>query len=312
MSGAARVRRAASRSQDGPAAESALVRACLIALTLGFLGLFLLVPLGIVFASAIANGVSAYLRAVSDHDALAAIRLTLLTVAISVPLNSVFGVAAAWLLAKYEFRGKSVIVSLIDLPFCVSPVICGLNFVLLFGTRGLFGPWLIDHGISIVFHEPGVVLATTFVTFPLVARETLAVMEAQGDNEEEAALTLGASGWQIFFHVTLPKIRWGLLYGVILCNARALGEFGAVSVVSGHVRGETNTLPLHIEALYNEYSFAAAFAVASLLTIVAVITIALKSVVEWAATPRDRSFRDVVPPVITRMSASPPRPEPSL
>jgi sulfate transport system permease protein len=257
--------------------SAGLVRSLLIGLALVFLGLFLLVPLGIVFGSALASGVSAYLHAVGDPDALAAIRLTLATVAIAVPVNTLFGVAAAWLLAKYEFPGRSILVSLIDLPFCISPVVCGLSFSLVFGVRGWFGPWLHAHGLAVVFDVPGVVMVTTFVTFPLVARETLTTMEAQGSDEEEAALTLGANAWQILRHVTLPKIRWGLFYGIILCNARAMGEFGAVSVVSGHVRGETNTMPLHIETLYDEYSFVAAFAVASLLTLLALVTIALKS-----------------------------------
>jgi sulfate transport system permease protein len=276
------------------ASEPPLVRWALTGLALVFLAVFLLVPLGVVFASAFAKGPAAYLKAIFEDDAVSAIRLTVLTAAIVVPLNTVFGVAAAWLLAKYEFRGKSVLITLVDLPFSVSPVISGLIFVLLFGAQGWFGPWLREHDIKIIFAVPGIILATTFVTFPLVARETLAVMQAQGSDEEEAALTLGASGWQILFRITLPKIRWGMIYGVILCNARAMGEFGAVSVVSGHVRGQTNTMPLHVEVLYNEYAFVGAFAVASLLAILAVSTVALTSVVEWLS--RDRDVRpDKVP-----------------
>jgi sulfate/thiosulfate transport system permease protein len=278
-----------SRRERGVASEPAFVRWGLTLLALAFLAAFLLVPLGVVFASAFDKGPAAYLAAILEDDALAAMRLTLLTAGIAVPVNTVFGVAAAWLLAKYEFRGKSVLVTLIDLPFSVSPVISGLVFVLLFGAQGWFGPWLREHDIKIIFAVPGIILATTFVTFPLVARETLAVMQAQGSDEEEAALTLGASGWQIFFRITLPKIRWGLIYGVILCNARAMGEFGAVSVVSGHVRGTTNTMPLHVEVLYNEYAFVGAFAVASLLTILAVATVALTTFVEWLARHREAS-----------------------
>jgi sulfate transport system permease protein len=275
---APRVRSVASRRQSGAAAESPIIRWVLTALALGFLAVFLLVPLGLVFASALEKGAVAYVRAISDADALSAIRLTFLIAAIAVPLNLAFGIAAAWLIAKYEFSGKSALVTLIDLPFSVSPVIAGLIFVLLFGAQGWFGPWLTRHDIRIIFAVPGMVLATTFVTFPLVAREVLAVMQAQGSEEEEAALTLGASGWQILLRITLPKIRWGLIYGVVLCNARAMGEFGAMSVVSGHVRGQTNTMPLHVEILYNDYNFVGAFAVASLLTFVAVGTLVLKSV----------------------------------
>jgi sulfate transport system permease protein len=297
MSGAApRVRSAASRRESGVASEPALVRWVLTGLALLFLAVFLLVPLTVVFASAFAKGPGAYVKAILEDDALSAMRLTILTSAIAVPANTVFGIAAAWLLAKYEFRGKAVVLTLIDLPFSVSPVISGLIFVLMFGAQGWFGPWLRDHDIKIIFAVPGIILATTFVTFPLVAREALAVMQAQGSDEEEAALTLGASGWQILFRITLPKIRWGLIYGVILCNARAMGEFGAVSVVSGHVRGTTNTMPLHVEVLYNEYAFVGAFAVASLLTILAVTTVALTTFVEWLA--RDREARaDVVAPI---------------
>ena len=226
-----------------------------------------------------------------DPDALAAIRLTLLAAAIAVPLNLVFGVAAAWAIAKFEFRGKSLLITLIDLPFAVSPVISGLIFVLLFGLQGWFGPWLAAHDIKIIFAVPGIVLATMFVTFPFVARELIPLMQEQGNDEEEAALALGASGWQTFWRVTLPNIKWGLLYGVILCNARAMGEFGAVSVVSGHIRGQTNTMPLHVEILYNEYNFAAAFAVASLLALLALVTLVLKSLVEWKGVRRASSDR---------------------
>ena len=250
----------------------------LIGLSITFLAVFLFVPLGVVFASAFHKGMAAYGRAIAHDETLSAIRLSLLTCAISVPLNAVFGVAAAWAIAKYEFRGKSALVTLIDLPFSVSPVIAGLAFVLLFGAHGWLGPLLREHDVKIIFAVPGIILATTFVTFPLVAREVLAVMEAQGSGEEEAALTLGASGWQILFRITLPKVKWGLLYGVILWNARAMGEFGAVSVVSGHIRGQTNTVPLHVEILYNEYHFAAAFSVASLLALVALATLVLKAI----------------------------------
>jgi sulfate transport system permease protein len=257
--------------------EPKSARIALTAIALVFLGVFVVVPLAIVFVTAFQKGFSAYAAAIGEEEALSSIGLTVLTAGISVPLNTVFGVCAAWLLAKYDFFGKSVLLTLIDLPFSVSPVISGLIFVLLFGAQGLLGPWLMDHDLRIIFGVPGVVLATTFVTFPLVARETLSVMEAQGSDEEEAALTLGASGFQIFWRVTLPKVKWGLLYGVILCNARAMGEFGAVSVVSGHVRGQTNTMPLHVEILYNEYAFVSAFAVASLLATLALSTLAIKA-----------------------------------
>jgi sulfate transport system permease protein len=262
--------------------EAPWARVLLILTALGFLGLLVVAPLVIVFVSAFSKGAGAYLAALADPEALSAIRLTLLTAGIVVPLNLVFGVAAAWLISSYDFRGKSVLTTLIDLPFSVSPVISGLIFVLLFGAQGWFGPFLMAHDVRIIFAVPGIVLATTFVTFPLVAREVLAVMQAQGQDEEEAALTLGASGWQILLRVTLPKVRWGVLYGVILCNARAMGEFGAVSVVSGHVRGETNTMPLHIEILYNEYAFVGAFAVASLLALLSLVTLVVKKVAEWA------------------------------
>jgi len=260
--------------------EPRLVRWTLIALALGFLALFLLVPLVAVFAEALRKGVAVYLAALREPDAVAAVRLTLLAAAVAVPLNLVFGLAAAWAIAKFQFRGRSLLLTLIDLPFAVSPVIAGMIFILLFGAQGWLGPWLQARDIQVVFAVPGIVLATTFVTFPFVARELIPLMVEQGPEEEEAAIVLGATGWQTFRRVTLPNIRWGLLYGVILCTARAIGEFGAVSVVSGHIRGETNTLPLHIEILYNEYQFAAAFAVASLLTLLALVTLAAKSVLE--------------------------------
>lgn len=255
----------------------------LVGFAVVFLVLFLALPLAAVFLAAFSEGVPRFLEAIGQPDTLAAIQLTLLVVAISVPLNVVFGVAAGWLLSKYDFRGKSALLTVIDLPFSVSPVIAGLMFVLLFGARGWLGPSLSGWDIKVIFAVPGIVLATTFVTFPLAAREVLTVMQAQGSDEEEAALTLGASGWQILWRVTLPKVKWGLLYGVILCNARAMGEFGAVSVVSGHIRGETNTVPLQVEVLYNEYQFAPAFAVASLLALLALVTIAAKQWVEWRA-----------------------------
>jgi len=261
--------------------EPAVVRWLLIAVAIGFLVSFLIVPLITVFAQGLAKGVAAWLAAVTEPVAFAAIRLTLLVAAIAVPLNVVFGVAAAWAITKFRFPGRNILTTLIDLPFAVSPVISGMIFVLLFGAQSTFGPWLADHGIKVVFAVPGIVLATVFVTFPFVARELIPLMQEQGSDDEEAALVLGAGAWQTFFRVTLPNIRWGLLYGVILCNARAMGEFGAVSVVSGHIRGLTNTVPLHVEILYNEYNFAAAFAVASLLALLALVTLAAKSLVEW-------------------------------
>ncbi|HEY5798896.1 MAG TPA: sulfate ABC transporter permease subunit CysW [Burkholderiaceae bacterium] len=263
--------------------EPRWVRWGLIAVALTFLTLFLFVPLVAVFVQAFSKGWQAYAAAIIEPDAISAIKLTLITAAIAVPLNLVFGVAASWAIARFEFRGKSLLLTLIDLPFSVSPVISGLIYVLLFGAQGWFGPWLREHDIKILFAVPGIVLATIFVTFPFVARELIPLMQAQGNEEEEAALVLGASGWKMFRHVTLPNIKWGLLYGVILCNARAMGEFGAVSVVSGHIRGETNTMPLQVEILYNEYNFAAAFAVASLLALLALVTLALKSLIEWRA-----------------------------
>lgn len=253
----------------------------LIALALGFLGLFLVMPLLVVFIQALSKGVSAYVDAIADPNAWAAIRLTLLVAALAVPINLVFGVTAAWAIAKFEFRGKSTLITLIDLPFAVSPVIAGLTFILLFGSHGWFGGYLRLHHIRIVFAVPGIILATIFVTFPFIARELIPVMQAQGRDDEETALSLGATGWQTFWRVTLPNIRWGLMYGVLLCNARAMGEFGAVSVVSGHIRGLTNTMPLHVEILYNEYAYTAAFAVASLLALLALLTLAGKSFLEW-------------------------------
>ncbi len=259
------------------------VRRLLIGIALLYLGLMLFVPLGAVFWEASRKGVAAFGKALVEPDALAAIRLTLLTAAIAVPLNLVFGVSAAWAIAKFRFPGRNVLLTLIDLPFAVSPVVSGLIYVLVFGAQGWFGPWLQAHHIKIIFAVPGIVLATLFVTFPFVARELIPLMEAQGTEEEESAIVLGASGWQTFWHVTLPNIKWGLLYGVILCNARAMGEFGAVSVVSGHIRGKTNTMPLHVEILYNEYNFVAAFAVASLLALLALLTLVIKNIVEWRA-----------------------------
>ncbi len=264
--------------------EPTWVRWGLIGLALTFLGLFLLVPLAAVFTEALRKGWDVYLAAITEADALSAMKLTLIASLISVPLNLVFGVAAAWAITKFDFRGKSFLITLIDLPFAVSPVIAGLIFVLIFGLQGWFGEWLIDHDLKVVFAVPGIVLATIFVTFPFVARELIPLMQAQGKEEEEAALVLGASGWKMLWHVTLPNVKWGLIYGVILTNARAMGEFGAVSVVSGHIRGLTNTMPLHVEILYNEYNYAAAFAVASLLTLLALVTLVLKTYVEWQAS----------------------------
>ncbi|KXB31747.1 sulfate/thiosulfate transporter permease subunit [Dechloromonas denitrificans] len=260
--------------------EPQWIKLLLIGIALSFFTVFLLFPLVAVFVEAFRKGWGTYLAALSSHDALAAIRLTLLTAAIAVPLNLFFGVSAAWAIAKFEFPGKRLLITLIDLPFSVSPVISGLIYVLLFGAQGWFGEWFAAHDIKILFAVPGIVLATIFVTFPFVARELIPLMEAQGSEEEEAAVVLGASGWQVFWHTTLPNIKWGLLYGVILCNARAMGEFGAVSVVSGHIRGMTNTMPLHVEILYNEYNYAAAFAVASLLALLAIVTLGLKTLVE--------------------------------
>lgn len=271
-------------------------RLVLIAVALLFLGLFLLMPLLVVFVQALAKGIGAYFVAISDPVAWTAVRLTLYVAAIAVPCNLVFGVAAAWAIAKFNFRGKSALITLIDLPFAVSPVIAGLVFVLLFGSHGWFGGFLRMHHIRVVFAVPGIVLATIFVTFPFIARELIPVMQAQGKDDEETALSLGATGWQTFWRVTLPNIRWGLLYGVLLCNARAMGEFGAVSVVSGHIRGLTNTLPLHVEILYNEYNYTAAFAVASLLALLALLTLAGKSFLEW----RQPELRHAVAPAHDR------------
>jgi sulfate transport system permease protein len=267
--------------------EPAWVKATVLAVSLGFFALFLLLPLIVVFVEALRKGWMAYFDAITQPDALSAVTLTLLVAAVAVPLNVVFGVAAAWAIAKFNFRGKQTLVTLIDLPFSVSPVVAGLIYVLVFGAQGWLGPWLSEHDVKIIFAVPGIVLATVFVTFPFVARELIPLMEAQGREEEEAATVLGAPGWQTFARVTLPNIKWGLIYGVILCNARAMGEFGAVSVVSGHIRGETNTMPLHVEILYNEYQFAAAFAVASLLALLALATLAAKTVVEWRGRPQD-------------------------
>ena len=269
------------RPATAATAESGLVRGALIGTALLFLVVFIFLPLGVVFAQALAKGLSTYWDSLRQPDALAAMRLTLIAAVIAVPLNLVFGVSAAWAIGKFEFVGKSLLVTLIDLPFSVSPVVSGLIYVLLFGAQGWLGPWLMKHDLQIIFAVPGIVLATIFVTFPFVARELIPLFQAQGQEEEEAALALGASGWQTFFRVSLPNIKWGLLYGVILCNARAMGEFGAVSVVSGHIRGRTNTMPLHIEILYNEYQFVAAFAVASLLALLALTTLVVKSAVEW-------------------------------
>jgi sulfate transport system permease protein len=268
--------------------EPAWVRRLLIAVALAFLCVFLFVPLVAVFLEALKKGLDVYLAAITEPDALSAIRLTLIAAGIAVPLNLVFGVAAAWAIAKFDFRGKNLLLTLIDLPFSVSPVIAGLVFVLVFGLQGWFGEWLRDHDLKIIFALPGIVIATIFITFPFIARELIPLMQAQGIEQEEAARVLGAGGWQIFRRITLPNVKWALLYGVILCNARAMGEFGAVSVVSGHIRGQTNTMPLHIEILYNEYQFAAAFAVASLLAGLALVTLALKYWVERNAASRTR------------------------
>jgi sulfate/thiosulfate transport system permease protein len=278
----------APRRIRGATTESPWVRWALIGAALAFLAFFLFVPLAIVFAEAFKKGIDVYLAAISEPDALSAVRLTLIAAGISVPLNLVFGVAAAWCIAKFEFRGKNVLLTLIDLPFSVSPVISGLIYVLVFGLQGWFGEWLREHDLTVIFAVPGIVLATVFVTFPFVARELIPLMQAQGTEQEEAARVLGAGGWQIFLRVTLPNVKWALLYGVILCNARAMGEFGAVSVVSGHIRGQTNTMPLHIEILYNEYQFAAAFAVASLLALLALVTLVLKYAVEQRVKAQKR------------------------
>jgi sulfate/thiosulfate transport system permease protein len=262
-------------------ADPPLIRWGLTILALGAMGVFVVLPLIAVFAQAFAKGWRPYIDAIVEPNTLSAARLSLLATGVSVILNMVFGVAAAWLITKFQFRGKNILVTLIDIPFAVSPVISGLIFVLVFGSRGWLGPWLGEHDIRIIFAVPGIILATTFVTFPFVARELIPLMESQGTEEEEAALVLGASGWQMFFKITLPNIKWGLIYGVVLCTARALGEFGAVSVVSGHIRGQTNTLPLHVEILYNDYNYSGAFAVASLLSMFAVVTLIFKKILEW-------------------------------
>lgn len=275
--------------------ESRAARGVFMTIAFVFLGLFLVLPLIIVFEQAFAKGIGAYFTSLNDRDTLAAIHLTLLVAAISVPLNVVFGIAASWAIAKFEFKGKAFLITLIDLPFSVSPVISGLVYVLLFGAQGLLGAWLKANGIVILFAVPGIVLATIFVTFPFVARELIPLMQEQGNGDEEAALSLGANGWQVFWYVTLPNIKWGLLYGVLLCNARAMGEFGAVSVVSGHIRGQTNTMPLHVEVLYNEYQSVAAFAVASLLAILALVTLVIKSVIEWRHEREMKAIAELPP-----------------
>ncbi|MFB9759220.1 sulfate ABC transporter permease subunit CysW [Ectobacillus funiculus] len=267
--------------------ESKIVKIILISIAILYLFLFLFIPLITIFAKAFEQGVAVYTAAVTDSDAFAAIRLTFIVTLLVVPLNTIFGVAAAWLITKFRFKGKQLLLSLIELPFAVSPVIAGLVFVLLFSPRGVLGPWLVEHGLKIIFSVPGIVIATVFVTLPFVARELIPIMQSQGTAEEEAALSLGANGWYMFFRVTLPNIKWGLLYGMILCNARAIGEFGAVSVVSGHIRGMTNTMPLHIEILYNEYQFSASFAVASLMSLMALITLIVKSWIEWRTEKRE-------------------------
>jgi sulfate/thiosulfate transport system permease protein len=283
-----------SRVQAGTT-ESAWVRYLLTGLALLFMALFLALPLAAVFTEALRSGLDAYWDALKDPDAWSAIHLTLITALVAVPLNLAFGIAAAWCIAKYEFKGKAFLTTLVDLPFSVSPVVAGLIYVLVFGAQGWLGPWLAEHDIKIVFAVPGIILATVFVTFPFIARELIPLMQAQGNDEEQAAIVLGASGWQTFWYVTLPNIKWGLIYGVILCNARAMGEFGAVSVVSGHIRGQTNTMPLHVEILYNEYQSAAAFAVASLLALLALVTLAIKSVVEWRHERELKASADLPP-----------------
>ncbi|MFC4621111.1 sulfate ABC transporter permease subunit CysW [Comamonas nitrativorans] len=282
------------RAQAGTT-EAAWIRWLLIGLSLAFLLLFLVLPLAAVFTEALRQGWDAYLDGLREPDAWSAIKLTLLTAIIAVPLNLVFGVAAAWCIAKFEFRGKAFLVTLIDLPFSISPVVAGLMYVLVFGANGWFGGWLAAHDIKIIFAVPGIVLATVFVTFPFIARELIPLMQAQGNDEEQAAVVLGANGWQTFWYVTLPNIKWGLVYGVILCNARAMGEFGAVSVVSGHIRGQTNTIPLHVEILYNEYQSVAAFAAASLLALLALVTLVIKTVAEWKAEQQLKAAAQLPP-----------------
>jgi sulfate transport system permease protein len=290
MSAAAPIRRTKAGTT-----ESAWVRRALIGVALLFIALFLVLPLAAVFTEALRKGAGAFVDALKEPDAWSAIRLTLIVAAITVPLNLVFGVAAAWAIAKFEFRGKAFLTTLVDLPFAVSPVVAGLIYVLVFGAHGWLGPWLAAHDIKIIFAVPGIVLATVFVTFPFIARELIPLMQAQGTDEEQAAMVLGATGWQTFWRVTLPNIKWGLLYGVILCNARAMGEFGAVSVVSGHIRGQTNTIPLHVEVLYNEYQSVAAFAVASLLALLAIVTLVIKTVIEWRHERELRAAADLPP-----------------
>lgn len=272
-----------TQKQQAGTSDPKWVQWLLITIALSFLGLFLFLPLITVFLQAFEKGVYVYIEAITNPEALSAIKLTLLVALIAVPLNAIFGVVSAWAITKFHFKGKNLLITLIDLPFAVSPVIAGLVFVLLFGSRGLFGEWLFENDIKIIFAVPGIILATIFVTFPFISRELIPLMQAQGSAEEEASLTLGASGWKTFWYVTLPNIKWALLYGMILCNARAIGEFGAVSVVSGHIRGLTNTMPLHIEILYGEYQFAAAFAVASLMSLMAIVTLIIKSILEWKA-----------------------------
>ena len=284
------VRRAKAGTTEAP-----WVKWTLIGIALVFLLLFLVLPLAAVFTEALRKGFEAYWAGLREPDAWSAIKLTLLTAAIAVPLNLVFGVAAAWAIAKFDFKGKAFLITLIDLPFSISPVVAGLMYMLVFGAQGWLGPWLSEHDIKIVFAVPGIVLATVFVTFPFIARELIPLMQAQGNDEEQAAIVLGATGWQTFWHVTLPNIKWGLLYGVILCNARAMGEFGAVSVVSGHIRGQTNTIPLHVEILYNEYQSVAAFAAASLLALLALVTLAIKTFAEWKAEKQLKAAADMPP-----------------
>lgn len=294
-SGSSVLRVAKSVKARSATTEAPWVRYTLIGIALAFLFLFLVLPLAAVFTEALRKGFGAYLAALQEPDAWSAIKLTLIAAAIAVPLNLVFGVSAAWAIAKYEFRGKSFLTTLVDLPFSVSPVVAGLMYVLVFGANGWFGPWLMANDIKVIFAVPGIVLATVFVTFPFIARELIPLMQAQGTDEEQAAIVLGATGWQTFWHVTLPNIKWGLLYGVILTNARAMGEFGAVSVVSGHIRGQTNTLPLHVEILYNEYQSVAAFAVASLLALLALVTLLIKSVAEWRAAQEQKAAAGLPP-----------------
>ncbi len=295
MSGAVSALGQPTRRAPSSTSEPAWVRWALLGLSLGFMFLFLVLPLAAVFTEALRKGLDTYLEAFQEPDAWSAIRLTLITAAIALPLNLVFGIAAAWSIAKHDFRGKAFLTTLVDLPFSVSPVVAGLIYVLVFGAHGWFGPWLAAHDVKVIFAVPGIVLATVFVTFPFIARELIPLMQAQGNDEEQAAIVLGATGWQTFWHVTLPNIKWGLIYGVILCNARAMGEFGAVSVVSGHIRGQTNTMPLHVEILYNEYQSVAAFAVASLLALLALVTLMLKSFVEWRHAREIKAAADLPP-----------------